>query len=141
MGLFDIAAGMLTGNAGQEQANDPKSMLLQAVIGMVTNSAQNGGLQSVLAQFHAAGFADKIASWIGTGSNLPISAEQIAQVLGGGHLEQMASAAGISTESAAGHLSEMLPGLIDKMTPDGKLPDGGAENLAGMLGQFLQHKA
>ena len=142
MGLFDIAADILSNHDQPSQQADAKSILLQAVIAMVANSSQNGGLQSVLAKFHEAGFADKIASWIGTGANLPISADQIKQVLGGGHLEEMASAAGISTDDAAEHLSEMLPSLIDKMTADGQLPhSSGLGDLAGMLDNFLSHKA
>ena len=90
MGLFDIAAGILTGNGPQDQQGDPKSMLMQAVLGLVSNPGQNGGLQSVLAKFQEAGFGDKLASWIGQGENLPISADQVRQVLGGGHLEEMA---------------------------------------------------
>jgi uncharacterized protein YidB (DUF937 family) len=110
-------------------------MLLQAAIGMLSNS---GGLQGLMGAFQNAGLGDALASWIGTGQNMPVSGEQIQQALGsGGQLEQLAQATGLSNSDAANHLSEMLPGLIDKITPNGEVPQGGLGELSGMLGQLM----
>ena len=133
MGLLDIALGMLGGNA--QQPDDPKAALLQAAIGMLSNS---GGLQGVIGSLQNAGLGDALASWIGTGQNMPVSGEQIQQALGnGGQLEQLAQATGLSNSDTANQLSEMLPGLIDKITPNGELPQGGLGDLGGILGQLL----
>lgn len=62
---------------------------------------------------------------MGTGSNLPISAEQIQQVLGGGHLQQVAQQAGLDHGQAADGLAQLLPQVVDHLTPGGQLPQGG----------------
>ncbi|NMM38819.1 MAG: DUF937 domain-containing protein [Glaciimonas sp.] len=137
MGLLDMAMGMLGGD--QQQSDNPKTKLLQAAIQMLTSN-QSGGLQGLMSGFQNAGMGDALASWIGTGQNLPVSGEQIQQALGNdGQLAQLAQTAGLSQGDAANHLSEMLPELIDKLTPNGEVPQGELGNLAGMLGQFLGH--
>lgn len=135
MGLLDTALSML-GNA-DGQSNDPKAALIQAALGMFSNSGNaQGGLQGLIGAFQHAGLSDIVASWVGTGQNLPISAEQIQQALGGGHLAELAQAAGLSHEGAAGHLADLLPGLIDKLTPGGQVPEAGNINPAELLQQF-----
>lgn len=135
MGLLDAAMGMLGGE--QQQSANPKAQLLQAAIQMLTSN-QGGGLQGLMGAFQNAGLGTALASWIGTGQNMPVSGDQIQQALGdGGQLQQLAQATGLSQTDVAGHLSEMLPGLIDKLTPNGEAPQGGLGDLAGMLGQFL----
>jgi len=64
-----------------------------------------------------------MSSWIGTGNNLPISTAQLRNGIGEDSLRSLAENAGMSEESASSQLSDLLPGLIDKLTPDGKLPD------------------
>lgn len=133
MGLLDIALGALSGNA--QQSDDPKAALLQAAIGMLTNG---GGLQGLMGSLQNAGLGDALASWISTGQNMPVSGEQIQQALGnGGQLEQLAQAAGLSSGDTASQLSELLPGLIDKITPNGEVPQGERADLGGILGQLL----
>ncbi|WP_025917129.1 YidB family protein [Herminiimonas sp. CN] len=135
MGLLDMAMGMLGGD--QQQPGDPKAQLLQAALQMLSDN-QGGGLQGLMGSLKNAGLGDALASWIGTGQNTPVSGDQIQQALGdGGQLQQLAQAAGLSQSDAASHLSEMLPGLIDRLTPNGEVPQGGLGDLAGMLGQFL----
>jgi len=140
MGLLDMALGML-GGGQQGQPNDPKAMLLQAVVGMLANNSQGGGLQGVLGAFQNAGLGDAVNSWVGTGENQPISADQVQQALGGGQLQQLAEAAGLSHEGAAGHLAEILPNLINQLTPNGQVPEGGLGDIAGMLGKLMGGKS
>ena len=141
MGLLDTALSIL-GNQGEQGGNlqgasGAPGALVQTVIQMLTSS-ENGqsGLQGIVSAFQQSGLTDVVSSWIGTGQNLPISAEQIQQVLGGTHLSDLAQAAGISHESAAGHLADLLPGLIDKMTPGGQIPDTTSIQPAELLQQF-----
>ncbi len=84
-----------------------------------------GGLAGLRDLFQQKGLGDLISSWIGTGANLPVSADQLKQVLGGERLSQMAAQLGIPAGEAATKLSEVLPTLIDKATPDGTIPAGG----------------
>lgn len=132
MGLMDqlgqTAAGMLGGgNAGQNP-------LMQAVISLLGQNSSIGGLAGLVQTFQKNGLGDLVNSWVGNGQNLPISPQQIQQGLGGDIVQQLASKAGVSTDVATGQLASLLPGIIDKLTPDGKLPDGGfLEKGLGML--------
>jgi uncharacterized protein YidB (DUF937 family) len=136
MGLLDMAMGMLGGGL-QDQQGEPKAMLLQSVLGMLSGNSQGGGLQGLLNSFQNAGLGDVIGSWIGTGQNLPISGDQIQQALGEGRLDQIAATAGLSRESVADHLATLLPGVIDQLTPNGEMPQEGMENETGLLGMLM----
>jgi uncharacterized protein YidB (DUF937 family) len=97
-----------------------------------------GGLGDLVRTFQERGLGDIIGSWVGSGNNLPISVDQITQGLGLDRLRELAAQAGVSVESAASTLSSALPGLIDKLTPEGKLPEGGllAEGLRALRGRL-----
>jgi uncharacterized protein YidB (DUF937 family) len=102
-----------------------------------------GGLGGLADKFNQAGLGDVISSWIGKGENLPISADQLSNVLGNDTLSSIASQLGVDPAQASGQLSQMLPGLIDKLTPHGTAPAGGLGNagdLMGMLGGLLQQR-
>ncbi len=99
--------------------------LMDAAIKLLDNP-QTGGLAGVIQTFRDKGLDDVISSWIGTGENKPVSGEQVQQVLDQGQIEEAAQAAGVSREEATSRLASILPQLIDKLTPDGKLPEGDA---------------
>ncbi|HTN66274.1 MAG TPA: YidB family protein [Burkholderiaceae bacterium] len=134
MGLFDSALGML---GGAQQADDPKAKLLQAAAALLSNNSQVGGLPGLLDRFQQAGLGNVVGSWIATGQNQPISPEQVQQVLGDDQLEQVSQQTGVPPEQAASHLSELLPSLIDKLTPNGEVPQGGLGQVGALLGQLL----
>jgi uncharacterized protein YidB (DUF937 family) len=142
MGLLDsvisAAGSMLAGQ--QQQGGGGLAALLPVVAGMLSNDGQMGGLGGLIEKFNQAGMGDVVKSWVGTGENAAISGEQISQVLGGDMLGQLASQLGVNQGDAAGSLAQMLPGLIDKLTPNGAAPAGGLGNageLMGMLGGLL----
>lgn len=135
MGLLDAAMGMLNQASSQSEDGDIKSKLIQAVISMIASKAQDGGLQNLMSSFQNAGLGDIINSWVGNGENLPISAEQIMKALGGGQLGQLAQSAGVSEGQAASGLADLLPGLINQMTPNGQAGDAADFNPAQLLGQ------
>ncbi|WP_211452091.1 YidB family protein [Collimonas antrihumi] len=141
MGLLDSVLGAIGG--GQQQANDPKAMLIQAAIGMLTKQGgaaggAAGGLGGLLSAFEGAGLGQVAQSWISNGQNQAISPDQVQQALGSGQLQELAQAAGISPTEAAGHLSEILPGLVDKLTPHGEATAApGGLDLGGLLGGLL----
>ncbi len=86
---------------------------------------RGGGLAGLVQAFQSKGLGDVVSSWIGTGQNQPISASQIESVLGSDVVKQLAAKMGISADAMSGRLAEMLPGAIDKLTPNGSLPEGG----------------
>jgi uncharacterized protein YidB (DUF937 family) len=74
-----------------------------------------------------------VNSWVGTGNNLPVTPQQIQQGLGGDLLSQLAAKAGISTDTAGAQLAGLLPDLVDKLTPTGKVEAGGLDQLLKMF--------
>jgi uncharacterized protein YidB (DUF937 family) len=120
MGLLDQLAGQVIGSLGaQKQDSVSQSDLLGGVMTLINNA---GGLQGILQQLQASGIADQVASWIGTGENAPVSGNQIADALGADKVTQIAQHAGIEPEHAATGLAQLLPQIIDKLTPGGQVP-------------------
>jgi uncharacterized protein YidB (DUF937 family) len=120
MGLLDQLAGQVLGAVGGQQDPVPQSALLTGVMALV-NSA--GGLPGLLQKFQASGMGDQVASWIGHGENQPISGTQITDALGEDAVAQVAQHAGVAPEHAANGLAQLLPQIIDKLTPNGQMPD------------------
>ena len=148
MGLLDAvlsAAGAILGGQQQPQQGSLGNLgslgaLLPIVAGMLGNDSQHGGLGGLLDKFNQAGLGDAAKSWVGTGENTPISGDQLGQVLGNDTIADIASKLGLSHGDTAGSLAQMLPGIIDKLTPHGQAPAGGLGNsgdLIGILGGLL----
>ena len=119
MSLLDQVVGAL---AGGESGGS--SALLQTVLQLV-NNPQTGGLEGLIRSFQQGGLGDIVNSWVANGRNLPVSGEQIESVLGGSVLQDLAAQLGVSPQQASGSLADVLPQLIDQMTPNGELPQGG----------------
>jgi Uncharacterized protein conserved in bacteria len=111
MGLFDSLAGSMLGKLGGE-----KGAIAQVAVDLFN---QNGGLPGVLEKFRAAGLADEVASWVGKGANLQITAAQITQVLGSSTIQAAAGKLGIAPSEISAKIAEYLPQVVDRMTPDG----------------------
>jgi len=150
MGLLDSVLGAVTRN--QAASGDGSGLggiigalaqnpqILQAITGMLGNDRSQGGLGGLMEKFQQAGMGDVIGSWVGSGANQPISGEQLSQVLGSDTLSDLASKIGMDSGQVAGQLSQILPGLVDRLTPQGQAPVGGlgsAGGLIGMLGGLL----
>ena len=140
MGLLDGMLGnVLNGALGGGQAQGA-SPLLSIVASMLADRGPHGGLGGLIQQFQQAGLGEQIQSWIGTGQNLPISADHIVQVLGP-RLGQIAQQLGVSHGEAADQLAQTLPQIIDHVTPNGEVPHGGvggAEEVLAALGGLLR---
>ena len=139
MGFLDT----ITGLAGQamssaQSSKDGGNPLLTGVLGMLQN--HEGGVGGLVEKFKEKGLGDIAASWIGSGENLPITAEQLKGVLGNETLGQMASQLGVSGDQLSGQLSGLLPQIIDKLTPNGQVAGGGFDlsQAMGMLQGFLK---
>lgn len=132
MGLLDQITGAVSGMAGGQQGG--QNPLVSVVLGMITNQ-QSGGLAGLVQQFQKKGLASQMASWVGTGQNMPVSGEQITGVLGSDQVTKIAQQLGMSSEQASTGLAGLLPNIIDKLTPNGTLPDQSA--LSGDLGSIV----
>jgi uncharacterized protein YidB (DUF937 family) len=139
MGLLDSVVGMLGAAQGGQAGAGGNADLLNAVVGMLANGSQQGGLGGLVQGFEQAGLGHLVSSWIGSGQNLPVSADQLSQVLGGagGALGQLAQQTGLSHGDLAGQLSQMLPEVINHLTPSGQAPQGGLGDVASILGSLL----
>ncbi len=137
MGLLDSVLGSLAGSAGgAPQPGGGGNQMVQLALQVLQ---QNGGLTGVLDKFRASGLGRQAESWVGTGANLPISADQISKVLGGANLADLAAKAGLPAGAATSGLAEMLPRLIDKLTPQGQVPEGHEDLISqglAMLGKL-----
>lgn len=85
----------------------------------------NGGLEGIIAKFQQGGMGEAVQSWVGTGGNLSVSSEQIAAVLGSDQVQNLTRSLGIDSSQ----LAHALPGLIDHLTPNGQLPQGGITDI------------
>jgi uncharacterized protein YidB (DUF937 family) len=108
MGMFD---GLLGGVVGAEMAT--------VVNGLIE---KHGGIQGIVAQLEQQGLGGTVRSWIGTGANLPITADQIHAAFGSDTVKQLAAKVGLSPDVLAAKLSQVLPQAIDKLTPAGAVP-------------------
>ena len=122
MGLLDGLMGSLLG--GQRQVGE--NPLLQMALQMLANQGNGsgtGGLGGLINAFQNAGMGEQLKSWIGTGANMPISADQLNTALGSDRVRDIANQLGMSHGEVSGGLADMLPQLIDKLSPQGQLPD------------------
>jgi len=83
---------------------------------------KHGGVEGGVAELEQTASGQQVKSWVGTGENLPVSADQIREALGSQKVKDLAAAVGISSDKVSDLLAQYLPVAIDKATPDGKLP-------------------
>jgi uncharacterized protein YidB (DUF937 family) len=96
-----------------------------------------GGLGGLTQVLESGGLGDAVRSWVGTGANQAVSADQVTQALGpGGQLQQLANTAGVSQDEAAQQLSSLLPEVVNHLTPNGDVPQGQLD-LASLAQHFL----
>ncbi len=126
MGLFDRVAGAVLGKLGGD-----KGAMVQVAMDLFN---QNGGLEGVLEKFKQGGLAEQAASWVGKGENLPVSAEQITQVLGSGTVADIAAKLGMDPTDISNKIAEYLPQVIDKMTPNGEVDANSGNLMSAVLG-------
>ena len=144
MGLLDSVLGQVLGGNALQPSQQPgqaggidMGSLAGALGGLLANNGSQGGLGGLVDKFGQAGLGDVIGSWIGHGQNAPISADQLSQVLGADTIGQIAAQLGLSHGEAAGQLSQMLPEVIHRLTPNGEVPSGGlGDDVGALLGQL-----
>lgn len=122
--------GSMLGGGGDSEHGGLANALLQHI------GDHPGGLSGLLQGFHNSGLGEKANSWVGTGQNEQVSPDEVEQGIGAGQLNQIASRAGVSPGIAKAGLAAILPMIVDKLTPGGQMPQGGA--LSGLIGSFLK---
>jgi len=137
MGLLDslMGAALGGGQGGQAQTGTggPDPQVLMGIVAALMNNG--GGLSGILAKLQQGGLGDAAASWVGTGANQPVSADALGGALGPDLMGMIARQLGGNQQQAAGTLADLLPGLIDQLTPQGRLPaDNGQGGLGALLG-------
>lgn len=152
MGLLDGLLGDVLGSAaggGQSRAvSNPLGSILNGLSGGSNNQGaslltaaiallqQNGGLSRVLEMFRGNGMADQADSWVSTGQNLGISEQQVQQVFGNSALGNMASQFGIPQGQMGNVLAQLLPEIVNQMTPQGQVPNDEQDILTQALGML-----
>ena len=141
--LLPVVLGMLANRSrgGSASSAPGAGGGLGDVLGQVLGGASGsrggaGGLGGLLEQLQRSGFGEQANSWVSRGANQPISPDAITQIFGHDGLQQISRQAGISEDEASRGLSELLPEVVDRMTPEGQVPDD--EALAQSVDAFAR---
>ena len=143
MGLLDAVIGALgqsQGGARGGTSSGGQADLIGSIVSMLGQGGQGGalggigGLIGLVAKMQQSGLGDVAKSWISTGDNHPISPDQLGGVLGHDTVSSMAQQLGLNHGDLLSQLSQMLPQVVDKLTPQGQIPHG---DIGGMLGGLL----
>lgn len=121
MGLLDQLAQQVLGQAVQALTQGQTASLAQTIIGMLTDS-KGGGLDGLVQQFQQQGLGELVASWVGTGQNQPATPDQITAALGRNRVDEISRQAGVPAADGPSILAQLLPVLVDKLTPTGQVP-------------------
>ena len=113
MGIFDSITGGLLGEA---EANLLPGLLSKALAG--TNI---GSLQGLLDKLRQSGLGPEVSSWLGSGPNQPITAQQLEAALGDGVVAKISSTLNMPPDQIFGFLAKHLPAVIDALSPQGTL--------------------
>jgi uncharacterized protein YidB (DUF937 family) len=120
MGFLDgLLGSMMSGTTGGGSSTSGSSPLMQMALQILQ---QNGGIEGIVGKLQQAGLGQQAQSWVGTGQNMPISADALSAIFGQGKLGQLAQQCGIPAGEVAGGLAQALPNVIDQMTPNGQIP-------------------
>lgn len=131
MGLLDDVLGHVQKQVGPAAAATHPDL----VTSLIQMLGSGGGLGALVQQFEQAGLGKMMQSWIATGPNPPISPAQLQQVLGSGQLQGLAAKLGLSPEALNTQIAQVLPHVVDGLTPNGQLPAGG-DLLGGAMGML-----
>ncbi|MCU0239939.1 MAG: OmpA family protein [Pyrinomonadaceae bacterium] len=131
MSLFDSVISTAAEKFG---LGDKAGTLLSALLSMMTKQ-ETGGFAGFLNMFSKAGLGDVASSWVSSGSNAELSDEQVESALGSDAISAIANQVGIPAGAATSALGWMVPQVVDKLTPDGVVPE--EKDLLSKIGDFL----
>lgn len=129
-----LVSKMLAGKSEPDQASlNPQPLPPAGTPDATPDGGLLGGLGGLLDKLKNGGLADAADSWVGTGQNKPVQPGQLGSALGQQTISDLAKRAGMSEQELLQQLSQVLPGVVDKMTPNGQLPN--LSQIASMFGQ------
>jgi uncharacterized protein YidB (DUF937 family) len=132
--LEDVIRSTIGGGSSPSQSHSPIMMALLALLAskamsghasgaQVPQGGEIGGLRELIDRFRQGGLQDVIGSWIGTGPNKPVAPNQLHDALGAETVDDLSRRTGMPRDDLLSELSRLLPGVVDKLTPNGQLPD------------------
>jgi len=130
--LGGMLGGMLAGGGSRPAAGGIGGGAILA--GVMLLLQQQGGIGAVLSKLQSSGLGAHAESWVGSGPNMPVSGDQLHQALGADALSGLAAKLGVNTQQAGSVLSQVLPELVNHMTPNGQMP----ANHGDLLSQGLE---
>jgi uncharacterized protein YidB (DUF937 family) len=134
MALLPVVLAMLSNRGGSpsqvapgQRADSPGGGgglgdLLGTILGGSGGTSSMGGLGQILSQLQRAGFGQQADSWVSRGQNQPLPPDALEQVFGRSGLAEIARRAGVSEADATRGLSQLLPEVVDHVTPEGQMP-------------------
>lgn len=140
-GLDDLLGGLLGGGGSGSSSGGASGLAsVMAVVGpLIASFLANGGLSKIIDGMQAQGLSAQADSWVGTGANEPIGADDLRHVLGDDEVEQVAQQLGTDPDTAARFLAQITPNVVNAVTPEGQLPDAAdLDRLVGVLNGFAQ---
>ncbi len=138
MSLLGSVIGAALGG-GSQNGGGGNGALLNVVIGMLgqvgggAGAGGLGGLGGLVSKMSQAGLGDVVGSWVGTGQNMPVQPDQLGNALGEDTISSMAGQLGMNNNDLLGQLAQMLPQVVDKLTPQGQVPQGDLSSILGSL--------
>jgi len=136
MGILDalIKNPELIGNVAEFTADKPE--IAKAAMSFLSSSeGSGGGLGEIVGALQSGGLSDAVSSWLGGGDNVAVAPSELRSALGDDKIAKFAEQAGVSGSEASAVLAGILPQIVDKLSPDGQLPDSGG--LDSMLGGLM----
>ncbi|MFV0389581.1 MAG: YidB family protein [Pyrinomonadaceae bacterium] len=132
MALFD---SIISGAADKFGLGDKAGTLLASLMGLMTNN-ETGGFSGFINRIKDAGLGDQVSSWIGSGDSTALTSDQVTSALGADEVKSIADSAGVDTNTASSALGFMIPQVVDKLSPDGELPDNDSifSKISGFVG-------
>ncbi len=136
MAGLDQLLQQILSSAGSSSAGGLDLGKLTALAGPLLQQLQSGGgLSDLLSKLQSGGLSEQVSSWLSPGGNEAVDPNALGEALGEQEVDQLAQQSGMSPDEVKTGLSEILPGLVDKLSPGGQLPTS-VDDLSGMLGQL-----
>ncbi|MBS0529532.1 MAG: DUF937 domain-containing protein [Proteobacteria bacterium] len=122
MGILDTVSNLMNSPAAKGIEGQLESAVVPVVLSEVLGQGSQGGLSAIVAKLQQSGLGDQVKSWIGNGQNIPITADQLQQVLGSEKVRELAARFNIPVDQLSKVLAQQLPTAVDHASPDGHLP-------------------
>ncbi|MBT2384950.1 DUF937 domain-containing protein [Streptomyces sp. ISL-11] len=122
--MADNDLGRLLGGLLGDRAH-----LFGTLLGTLGSDGGSNQLSGLLNQLREGGLGGKVESWVGKGANESVSGPEVAQALPVQALDRVAQQEGVTPEQAADRIADALPGVVDRLTPNGEVPQGSLDDV------------